>query len=180
MSTPYAIRFLEKKNKEPFSGIFVHHDADLYLDIKEILEVSNKIMYFPIHILGSERRSGFREDVSQSRNVPLEDMKFASNIEEYSMIFNALFFLKRDVYGKHYSHTEDKFSETENSMSSIRFSSGYKGNVVYLYDIYIPEMENINIKTSLSIKITTGTGEELFNGSLTYLEKIKENFKDKN
>ena len=121
-----------------------------------------------------EKKQGQRQQ--SSRNIPVEELNFVSGIEEYALVFTSLLFKERNVFGKHYRHSTDEFSAAENALSMIRLDSGYKDNVCCLYDISLPDTSEINLKTSLDIKVHTGVGKVLYEGSLKDLniDNLKE------
>ncbi len=187
MSTPAAIRFIGKRIKEPFSGLYINHDANLTRMINDVLSINQKIIFFPIHILSSADRISARRKVSLDRMVDLKELKFVSNVEEYAICFSSMYFNMMDVYGAHYSDIKfegsdtsaminEEFSAVEGELSALRLNSNYLNNVVYIFDIYFPKVEKLDLNNDVNVKITTGAGREIFNGTFRYLEKIRSTF----
>jgi hypothetical protein len=149
--------------------------------------------------MSSHKRIKIREQVSKTRGVEPVDLKFASNIEDYSLYFNSIYFNLMDVYDAHFDKIQwdwdiddeededeakynpkgEMFSATENEISTLRLNSRYLGNIVYLIDISLPNQTELTLDNDPVVEIKTGTGKHVFKGTFKFLEKSKEDLIEK-
>lgn len=184
MATPCAIRFLDKSGI-PFTGLYIHYDCSLNFVINSILNASQNIVPFPIRIMSTEKRLLIRKQSAENRGCSERDLRFAYGIDKYAIAFSASLYNLFDVYenqnegivfdfGDGPEELEAEFySGTEDFISSLDLSSGYKNNIVYLVDIMFPEKDSIGLDYEPVISIQTGTNEQIFQGNLSLLKLKK-------
>lgn len=173
MSTPRAIRFLNKNN-EPFCGVFLHYDSSLENVVDNILEANRRIVIFPIQLLHGDDRVEARKEAEKIKGIEQKELKFVKDINDYSLAFIAALYKSYDVYSAWYKHTDDEFSGVEGEISMLDLKSQYKGNIVYCVDIHIPKINELNLSNLSNepiVKITSGVGEVVFEGNITQLKE---------
>lgn len=184
MSTPCAIRFLNRDNK-PFTGVYIHSDCQLDFVIESILEASKFIVPFPIRVMSTDKRAKCRSMSAEKRNCEEKDLKFAYGIDKYAIAFSSAIYNIYDIYedqrggikfdfGDGFEETEPEFfSGAEDFISALDLNSGYKGNIVYLVDVSFPEKTELGLDYEPLITIETGSGNAVFKGTRSQLELKK-------